>query len=88
MLTPYLTDAEISDVCAPLQQPSAQRRYLERLGLKVAAKPNGKPLVARGEFDRVMIGRAPEAQNPQPTTSGPNRAALLQLFGARHGAKA
>lgn len=44
---PYLTDDEIAEICAPLKMPSAQRRHLERLGLIVKAKPNGKPLVAR-----------------------------------------
>jgi len=85
-LTPFLSDAEISDVCAPLQMPSAQCRYLEGLGLLVKRKPNGKPLLARSEIERVLgadrFGRA--AQN-DPNT-GPNVVGLQQWSrGRKHG---
>jgi hypothetical protein len=85
---PYLTDTELAEICSPLVTPAAQRRFLERLGLIVKVKPNGRPLVARGEFERVLIGRQAE-----PTTNGgaahPNRAALLQLFkGTKGGTQA
>jgi hypothetical protein len=69
-LPPYLTEAEIAEICAPLTMPAAQRRYLERLGMIVRAKPNGRPLVARGEFERVMVGRPP--QQAQNSGRGPN----------------
>ena len=52
----FLSDTEIAEICAPLVMPAAQRRYLTSLGLLVRAKPNGRPLVARGEFERVLIG--------------------------------
>lgn len=69
-LPPYLTDEEIAGICDPLVMPAAQRRYLARLGLLVQAKPNGRPLVARSEFERVLgAGRfGQQAQNvaPQP----------------------
>jgi len=87
-LTPFLTDAEIADICQPLVMPAAQCRYLKRLGLIVNRKPNGRPLVARGEFDRVLVGRQPEpAQNSQPGAQ-PDRRALLQLIEGRRGKKA
>lgn len=76
---PYLTEAELAEICAPLVTPAAQRRYLERLGLIVKVKPNGRPLVARGEFERVLIGRQAE-QATGGSASHPNRAALQQLF--------
>lgn len=84
----YLSDVEIADICAPLTMPSAQRRYLERLGMLVKSKPNGRPLLARGEFERVMIGRQPEANSN--AASQPNKAALLQVLtgGKLNGAKA
>lgn len=85
---PYLTDAEIAEICAPLVMPAAQLRYLKRLGLVVNAKPNGRPLVARGEFNRVLIGRQPE-QPQNAGSSQPNRAALLSLIkGSKNGAQA
>ena len=88
MLAPFLTDPELAEICAPLTNGAAQVRFLERLGLKVARKPNGRPLVARGEFDRVMIGRQPEqAQNAGP--SQPDRAALMKVIqGGKRGAQA
>lgn len=85
---PYLTEAELAEICAPLVTPAAQRRYLERLGLIVKVKPNGRPLVARGEFERVLIGRQAE-QAIGGSASHPNRAALQQLFkGTRGGTQA
>lgn len=85
---PFLTDAEIADICEGLSVPAYQVKYLQRLGLIVNRKPNGKPLVARGEFERVLVGRQPEqAQNGQPGAQ-PNRGALIQLFeGRRRGKK-
>lgn len=85
--TPYLTDAEIADICDPLRMPAAQRRYLATLGLVVKAKPNGRPLVARAELDRVLVGRAPEAE--QNAAAQPNRAALMKVIqGGKRGAQA
>lgn len=87
-MLPFLSDDEIAQICDPLIAPAAQRRYLARLGLVVNRKPNGKPLVARAEFDRVLVGRAPEA-TAQNAPGQPNRAALLQLLGGgRRGTKA
>lgn len=85
---PFLSDAEIAEICAPLSVPGYQVKFLERLGLIVKRKPNGRPLVARGEFERVLIGRQPEAA--QNASSGqPDRAALLQVIrGGKRGAQA
>jgi hypothetical protein len=87
MLPPFLTDAEIADLCAPLKNGAAQVRYLCRLGLIVNRKPNGRPLVARGEFERVLVGRA--AEPAQNASAQPNRAGLLQMIhGGRRGTQA
>ncbi len=86
--TPFLTDDEITAICEPLQLPAAQRRYLGRLGLLVQAKPNGRPLVARSEFERVLgAGRfGKQAQNgaPQPDL----RALRLLTGGGKRGTQA
>jgi hypothetical protein len=67
-MTPDLTDAEIDAICAGLVQNHAKVLYLQRLGLTVRRKPNGKPLVNRAHYDAVMnpsaqpsksFGRAP-----------------------------
>lgn len=82
---PYLSEAELAEICAPLVAPAAQRRFLERLGMVVKVKPNGHPLVARGEFERVLIGREAVVATTN-CASYPNRAALLQLFnGGKNG---
>ncbi len=85
----FLTDTEIGEICSPLVMPAAQRRYLERLGLVVKMKPNGRPLVARGECERVMIGGQTPAV-PGSSASEPNRAALFEVLqgGRRRGTQA
>lgn len=72
---PWLTEAEIDDICRPLTQAAAQVRFLERLGLKVSRKASGAPLVIRSHFEAVM---SPEA-GAAPTKTGkcPARDALI-----------
>ena len=71
----------------PLIAPSAQIRYLKRLGLIVNRKPNGKPLVARGEVERVLVGPRPAVALIRPGGQ-PNREALLELLSRREIPKA
>lgn len=52
MHSPDLSDAEVDSICAGLTQNAAKIRYLQRLGLRVDRRPNGRPLVARAEWDR------------------------------------
>lgn len=80
MSTLYLTDSEIADICAPLISPAAQVRYLIKLGLLVKRKPNGKPLVARKEFERAMTNSA-EISNDDTLSIQPNKSAYLKLVG-------
>lgn len=49
---PDLSDDEIDRICAGLTQHLAKVRYLRRLGLRVDRRPNGRPLVARIEWER------------------------------------
>jgi hypothetical protein len=84
---PFLSETEIAEICAPLSMPAYQAKYLKRLGLIVNRKPNGRLLVARGEFERVLIGRQPEPDSA--LSAQPNRAALLQVIeGSKRGQKA
>ncbi len=53
---PDLTQAEIAEICSPLKQPAAQIRYLERLGVQVARRPDGRPLVSRQHYEQVRRG--------------------------------
>lgn len=47
LLPPYLSDAEVDEMCDGLVQDAAKIRYLRGLGLRVDRKPNGRPLVWR-----------------------------------------
>lgn len=55
-MSPDLTDDEIDRICAGLRQNAAKVRFLERLGLTVDRKPNGRPLVNRSHYDAVKGG--------------------------------
>lgn len=52
MLPPYLTDAEIFEICRPRKQGAAQIKFLRSLGLKVHRRADGTPLVWRHEVER------------------------------------
>lgn len=52
MTPPYLTDAELADICRPRVQGAAQIRYLRALGLKVERRADGTPLVWRCDIER------------------------------------
>lgn len=54
---PFLTGDEIAQITEPLKQGAARIRYFEKLGCKVAPRPNGQPLVARSEWEDAMRGR-------------------------------
>lgn len=49
-----LTDSEVDAICAGLVQNHAKIRFLQRIGLTVRKKPNGRPLVNRAHYDSVM----------------------------------
>ncbi|WP_188074481.1 DUF4224 domain-containing protein [Pusillimonas sp. ANT_WB101] len=78
---PYLTDYEIAAICDPLVMPAAQRRHLKSLGLLVKEKPNGRALVARSEFERVL-GAARMTSAPE---IGGDIAALRQRWASKNG---
>lgn len=48
-----LSDAEIDEICDGYIQNAAKVRFLKSLGLTVAQKPNGRPLVNRAHYDQV-----------------------------------
>ena len=82
MTAPYLTETEIADICDGLTQPAAQCRYLLDLGLLVRKKPNGKPLIARSNWEVVMGGRAPGIATVTETrhTDAPDELGLVLHF--------
>lgn len=85
---PFLSDAEVQAMCDGLVVPAAQLRYLQRLGLLVQRKPNGRPLLMRSEVERVLGAGRFQVQTVTGGPSGqPNRAGLLQLVQGRQGGK-
>ncbi|CAN7199506.1 DUF4224 domain-containing protein [Acidovorax sp. LjRoot118] len=84
----YLTDSEIDGICEPLRSVAAMCRHLKRMGLMVVAKPNGRPLVARSEFERVLGAARMETTAKTPSTHGPNVSALVDhLTRKKHGTR-
>jgi len=85
---PYLTDAEIAKICEPLTNGAARYRFITRLGLHAERKPNGQPLVARSEFERVMgaARMAPQAQAGAGMVG--DIAALRERWRAKNGPQA
>lgn len=79
---PYLTDDEIREICAGLEQPAAMIRYLrDVVGVAVVhRKPNGMPLVGR-EALRRALGATPLA-TVRPAEQ-PNWKGLRALRGGR-----
>ena len=67
---PDLSDDEIDAICDGYKQHAAKVRYLQGLGLTVRRRPNGRPLVARAEWERRMGKSAAMAQGAQ-ATGGP-----------------
>lgn len=89
MSLPFLTDDELSGLCDGLVAPAAQVRFLQRLGLLVQRKPNGRPLLLRSELERVLGAARFEAQAHNHQSGQPNRAALMQVIqGGKRGAQA
>lgn len=58
-----LSDLEIDSICAGYTQNAAKVRFLQRMGLRVRQKPNGKPLVNRAHYDMVAVGERPKTSN-------------------------
>ncbi len=81
-MTPDFTDTEIDQICAGLAQNAAKVRYLRKLGLHVQTKPNGRPLVARSNWE-VVMGRAPAAEVTGPARVEPDRQALVDFMAER-----
>jgi Domain of unknown function (DUF4224) len=80
---PDLTDQEVDALCDGLRQNAAKARYLVQLGLHVARRPNGRPLVMRAHAEQILAGLRPAANDPpahqSPAPAG-NRAGLALLF--------
>lgn len=61
---PDLTDTEVDGICGGLVQNAAKVRYLRSLGLKVDRRPNGRPLVARLDWERRYIPKNDSQATP------------------------
>lgn len=71
MSTADLTDEEVDAICHGYVQNAAKVRYLRSLGVSVARKPSGRPLVNRAHYEQVRraaagTGKEREAAGAQP----------------------
>ena len=84
-MTPWLSDPEIDDLCQGVGTNAAKVRHLQRMGLHVNRKPNGRPLVMRAHAEAVLAGmaqaQAQEANKDQRPK--PNRDGLVLAFGRK-----
>lgn len=69
--TPDLTNEEIDRICEGLTQNYAKCRYLRSLGLRVERRPNGRPLVARAEWERRLVANSQSTAPTQPGANAP-----------------
>ena len=85
MLPPYFTDEEIAGLCEGLIRSSSQIRYLTSLGFNVKQKPNGKPLIARSNFEDVMRSckQSSTGVSLKNIPPGPNESELLSILSGR-----
>lgn len=85
-MTPWLTDAEVDDLCAGLVNDAAKVRHLRAQGLTVTRKPNGRPLVIRTHAEEVLSGRQPRPADASARTGAqPDKLGMLHLFPTRAG---
>ncbi len=68
-MTPYLTDAELFDICRPRRQGAAQIRYLRSIGVPVQRRADGTPLVWRRDVERPA---GPAGGATVPASNEPN----------------
>lgn len=73
LMTPWLSESEIDNLCEPLKQSAAQLRFIRGLGITVREKPNGAPLVMRAHFEETMN---PAGKKRPPAKCAPNSARL------------
>lgn len=78
-MTPFLHDQELAEMCRPLKQPAAIRRYLKRMGVPFQVRPDGRPLVSRNAVAQAL-GDRHAASSPEV---GPNLEALKAVFARR-----
>jgi hypothetical protein len=79
-MAPFLSETEVADMCSPLTQPAAQRRWLKKLGVEFKLKPNGRPLVSRqGVFSGNATGGNTASRQPD------KEALLARLRGGKNG---
>ena len=76
-MTPFLNDQEVAEMCAPLRQPAAIKRYLTRIGVPFKVRPDGHPIVSRQVVADVLSLNRGEARD---ATTEPNLEGLTALF--------
>lgn len=74
MASPDLTDTEIDEICDGYVQNAAKVRFLRSLGVTVARKPSGRPLVNRAHYEAVRgVVSSPDRIRPSEHAGpGPN----------------
>lgn len=78
----FLLDEEVLALTRPLRQPSAQKRFLTRIGVPFIVGAAGQPLISRDALrERLAVGGSSKAA--VAASQEPNRDALLARLGNR-----
>jgi hypothetical protein len=78
----FLLDDEVLALTRPLRQPSAQKRFLIKIGVPFIVGAAGQPLISREALAaRLAVGGSTKAAIA--ASQGPNREALLAHLGNR-----
>ncbi len=78
----FLLDDEVLALTRPLRQPSAQKRFLTKIGVPFVVGAAGQPLISR-EALAARLGVGGSTKAAIVASQEPNRDALLARLGHR-----
>ncbi len=82
----FLLADEVLALTRPLRQPSAQKRFLRRIGVPYIVGAAGQPIISREALgSRLALGGS---VNAVTASQGPNKDALLARLASRKKGKA
>jgi hypothetical protein len=76
---PFLTQAEIDEIVAPLKRCDAVCRWFAKNGFTFKKRPNGMPLISRSHFDAVTSGQVNSSET-KDATQLPNISGFINQY--------
>jgi hypothetical protein len=78
-----LSNEELAQICAPLRQRGAQRRFLQSRGVNFWTSADGTPVVRRSDWYACLTGSVPVGPSIAPPTEEPDHDAFIASFAGR-----